>query len=114
MGHQRVKSSQSKCEEKQRNLKTCGYCSQKHIFGSNNCSALGKRCGYCGKINHVEKACFNKNSRLCRYRRNEFLTNSKCKRRSSSLQESKNSVPPACEVGTQRFEKSKEQIRERD
>ena len=47
-----------------RKLKKCAYCNQIHIWGKNLCSSFGRRCSYCGVLNHCEEACFWKHPEL--------------------------------------------------
>lgn len=37
----------------------CRFCGLSHDFNA-QCSAFGKRCGYCNKLNHFESVCFQK------------------------------------------------------
>ena len=61
-------------------------------------------CGYCEKINHFEKSCFQKNPKLRRYRGNGVLINLKSSRSSAYSEASKKSVPTA--VGNVAMEKA--------
>merc|ERR1719450_544350 len=41
-----------------RKLKNCSYCNRSHIWGKTRCSSFGKRCSFCGVLNHCEDACY--------------------------------------------------------
>jgi len=61
-----MKSRVSNSEErvyKGKNLQKCKFCNKPHIWGSRNCSAYGKRCKKCFKMNHSAEACKSKTSR---------------------------------------------------
>ena len=75
-------NSQSECEEKEKsideneavkskmtekNMRSCKYCGLVHIFGSNNCTAFGKSCNTCKKMNHF--------ARVCKNRRKKYMFN---------------------------------------
>ena len=39
----------------------CKLCGDKHERGADRCPAYGKKCTFCGKLNHAAKVCFKKN-----------------------------------------------------
>ena len=40
-----------------RNLRSCKFCGQKHVWSKNKCPAYGKCCPKCGKLNHFAIKC---------------------------------------------------------
>ena len=49
-------------------LRACSFCQKRHIFGSLNCEAFGKKCQHCGFINHSMDACWFLHPELKRLR----------------------------------------------
>ena len=49
-------------------LRACSFCQKRHIFGSMNCEAYGRRCQHCGFKNHSSKACWFLHPELKRVR----------------------------------------------
>ena len=39
-------------------LRPCSFCQKRHILGSSNCEACGRRCQHCGFNNHSRNACW--------------------------------------------------------
>ena len=49
-------------------LRPCSFCQKRHIFGSMNCEAYGRRCQHCGFKNHSRNACWFLHPELKRLR----------------------------------------------
>ncbi|XP_003738282.1 uncharacterized protein LOC100909052 [Galendromus occidentalis] len=45
-----------------RNVRSCRSCGPSHYAGANGCPAIGRKCNYCGRMNHFASVCTKKKS----------------------------------------------------